>query len=249
MKRTNTGTYLHKQAYSPQNYKTSAIRALIYRAFRICSSNDRFETAYKKIRNTFINNGYHYKVIDKIKHNIIEKHSQNIAQTTMETAAAANDDIKTMYWKLPYMRQREKQTNTVVKTINSIVGHCIKVAVAYNTRKTSSFFRNKDKMGKSLQSNVVYKYTCDRCVGQRIYVGETRHHLSTRSKEHIRGQPSSEVSIHEHVATEADFSIALRTPHTTIGEALVYNSIPPSQRLNNNRPPFQLKIFEDEIST
>ena len=64
---TNTGIYLPKIAYSPMKYKTAAIRALISRAYKLSSSNENFTESYKMIQLVFINNGFHYKFIDKIK--------------------------------------------------------------------------------------------------------------------------------------------------------------------------------------
>ena len=47
LKSTNTGIYLHKNAFSPQTYKAAAIRSLIYRAYKICSSRENFEHAFQ----------------------------------------------------------------------------------------------------------------------------------------------------------------------------------------------------------
>ena len=44
---------------------------------------------------------------------------------------------------------------------------------------------------------VVYEFKCDRCPGR--YIGETRRHLDTRTREHLHGIPvPSEVSTHIH---------------------------------------------------
>ena len=122
----------------------------------------------------------------------------------------------------------------------------MKVNVAYSTKKTSSFFPNKDKISKGVQSNVVYKFTCDQC-NDHVYVGETIRHFSTRVQEHIRGQPPSDVSLYQHVAQQRQFSIVLRTSFTTIGEALIYNTIPKKKRLNNYRPLSNNRFLKKKI--
>ena len=71
MKKTNTGIYLPKSVYSPMKYKTPAIRALISRAYKLSSSNENFTESYKMIQLVFINDGFHYKFIDKIKDKIL----------------------------------------------------------------------------------------------------------------------------------------------------------------------------------
>ena len=51
--------------------KTAAIRALINRAYKLSSSNENFTESYKMIQLVFINNGFHYKFINKIKDKIL----------------------------------------------------------------------------------------------------------------------------------------------------------------------------------
>jgi len=97
-------------------------------------------------------------------------------------------------------------------------------------------------LADSLRSKVVYQFTCVRCGG--VYTGETIRHFSTRMTEHLQGRPcTTEVTSHEHRATEDQFSIALRTAHTKIGEAITYNQVEPHKRLNANRPGYRLKLF------
>ena len=188
-----------------------------------------------------MNNNYHYKYIEKIRAKVLAKlNSQSKSET--------NETITKIYWTLPYINKLEKQTNKVVNNINEIMRPDVHLTVAYKTRKTISFFRNKDCTPADVEANVVYKYTCDQCPGH-TYVGETVRHLETRKREHRRGEPQpSEISLHHHDFKETNFSIALKTVHTTIGEAIVYNSIPSSLRLNNIKPPFQLQLFDTYTS-
>ena len=140
-----------------------------------------------------------------------------------------------------------KQRNRQTRWLNNQFNYRTKCEsqCSIQHQKTSSFLPNKDKMSKNVQSNVFYKFTCDQC-NDHVYVGETIRHFSTRVQEHIRGQPPSDVSLYQHVAQQRQFSIVLRTSFTTIGEALIYNTIPKEKRLNNNWPPFKLQIFEEE---
>ena len=73
MKNTNTGTYLHKSAFSSTRHKTAAIRSLIFRESKISSSETFFEEAYEKNKFIYILNGYHYKFIEKINIRSSEK--------------------------------------------------------------------------------------------------------------------------------------------------------------------------------
>ena len=109
--------------------------------------------------------------------------------------------------------------------------------------RTAALFQNKDKIDRDIQSNVVYLYNCDQCSGQK-YVGESVRHFITRKREHIKGDKGeTEVYTHIHQAKESNFSIVTVTKHTTIGESLVYHSIPPRFRLNKYHPPYALQLF------
>ena len=67
---------------------------------------------------------------------------------------------------------------------------------------------------------LVYQYKCSHCGG--CYTGETICYLSTQINEHLTGRPMpTEVTTHIHEPQRKDFTIALRTVHTKIGEAIV----------------------------
>ena len=63
IKQTNTGVYLPKIAFSPMQYKTAAIRASIFSAYKIISCMEIFVKLTKK--------GFHFKYIDKIAQKVI----------------------------------------------------------------------------------------------------------------------------------------------------------------------------------
>ena len=66
------------------------------------------------------------------------------------------------------------------------------------------FFKFKDKMPDSIQSSVIYNFTCNRC--NAVYIGKTSRYLSTRIAEHmgisfrtgltLTSQPFSQISNH-----------------------------------------------------
>ena len=49
--------------------------------------------------------------------------------------------------------------------------------------KLKTFFYCKDTLPKSLQSYVVYQFTCAGC--KAYYIGETKRHLNTRTEEYL----------------------------------------------------------------
>lgn len=242
LKATNTGTYLNKSAYSPSTHKIAAMRALIYRALRICSSNELFEESYEQIENIFINNGYHHGFINKIKRQVIDKFKK---QPSTYTQPLQQEQKQTKYLTLTYVRENEQKAKKVTKLIEEVLGkEKVNIRIAYKSRKTQAFFANKDKVAVDIQSNVVYMYNCVLCKGPKKYIGESTRHFITRKREHITGDKGpTEVSTHVHPPNETFFSIITRTKHTLIGESLVYHSIPAASRLNQHHPPYQLNLF------
>ena len=77
--------------------------------------------------------------------------------------------------------------------------------IAFKTLKTQFLCPNKDMIETCEPSSVVYKYSCEQC--QARYIGETRRQLQQRIKEHIKGHPPSEISMHIHAPNETNFQI------------------------------------------
>ena len=244
MKTTNTGQYLHKLVHAPQNYKHAAIRSLVYRAYRLSSTADDFENSFITIRNIFINLGYHYKIIEKIKNAVISKINSSPQNTPTD------EKPKILYFSLPYVSKFEKLNRKLINSINNIIRPHASARLVHTTRKSQSFFPNKDRVPAELSANIVYKFSCEHNC-DRVYIGETSRHFKTRTNEHITGSPNpTEISTHQHLATTQDFKILIKTKYPLIAEALYYYAEPVEKRLNKYKPPFELKLFnfQDEQS-
>ena len=121
----------------------------------------------------------------------------------------------------------------------------------------SHLFRFKDRISMRLRSNVIYKFTCQRCYA--LHLGETTRNLHTRICEHLGisaytgneiPHPSSLSSIlaHNretgHPVSFDDFSILASGRSeldTLIRENLLIQKINPS--LNVNIRSFPLRLF------
>ena len=137
----------------------------------------------------------------------------------------------------------EEENLRLLRKLNKILHPTVKLRIAYNSFKSSAFFSNKDKIPDCLKSQLVYQYVCDQCP-DAIYTGETVRHFATRSKEHLTGRPKpTEVSLHKHEVKKSNFKIVVTSKRSLITEALVYNTVNPKKRLNEYRPPFDLKLF------
>ncbi len=212
IKDTNTGIYIPSSAYAPFRYKTAAIRALFSRAYRLCSNTDSYQDACSKIFEIFLKNGYQHSLIDSIKSKV-EASSQNPRKDEA-------DNKGKIFWKFPFIEKAEKPLLNGIKRINSCLKNNVKLVACFTTTKTAHFFKNKDVVPTSLSSNIVYEFKCQQC--DSCYIGETTRHLSTRVKEHLSGRPSpSEVSLHQHPATDSSFRVVSRSNYTKICENIV----------------------------
>ena len=128
-------------------------------------------------------------------------------------------------------------------SVNKILPVNNKIIVAYKTLKTSNFFPNKDSLKFTLSSNVIYEFSCKLCSSS--YIGETKRHLYTRIKEHMRGIPNeTEVSKHVHHANFDDFKIIHKTRYTKIAESIALNHTSRNRTLlNEHDSSFKLRVF------
>ena len=82
-------------------------------------------------------------------------------------------------------------------------------------------FPNKDKVQPSELSSLVYKFTCEHCPA--CYIGKIRRQLQRRIKEHLKGQPISEIPNNgEHPLSETNFEIIARTKLTRFAESILF---------------------------
>ena len=224
-KETNTLLYTHSNSYSPDSYKNNAIKALYNRSQKLSSLPADRDYNKNKVRNIFIQNGYHPDRINKV----FERCDN--PKTKIESSEKTE-----IFWKLPYVSTLLSRIKRNIRHINSALENSI-LRIALNTYKTQNMISNKDKIPFNELSSVVYKYTCEHC--SQCYVGETRRHIFTRINEHVKGRPASEISLHVHIPNKDNFKILIRTPYTKIAESLYIKSFLHSQYLMNNRSQSQ----------
>ena len=104
-------------------------------------------------------------------------------------SGTTSEKQKTLHYSLPYIGHFSHVTKKKLRHICERFCKDIDIKIAFSPLKLSSFFSFKDTLSKSLQSYVVYQFTCAGC--KTCYVGETKHHLNTRIKEHLRKDEKS----------------------------------------------------------
>jgi len=189
-KATDTGLYTTPYSHCDERYKINIIESLISRAWRIASSYKNASDDIAKNCERLKACGYKERNILKVVNKTISKeHTKpNFNKTDIE-----NKKIKHIM-QLPYGNGYKSVRTSLNKLIKS-KSEDHEVLSIFQTNKVGSYFSNKCKTPKGLNSNTVYKFKCHGCDAQ--YIGETERHLRTRCLEHF--QPSRDSAIVDHL--------------------------------------------------
>ena len=82
-KPTHTNRYIHADPHQPMSVKSTTIRCLVDRAFKVCSSNAIRERELGTIRTIMVQNGYTRKFVNKVTKRRISR-SERSRRTTDE---------------------------------------------------------------------------------------------------------------------------------------------------------------------
>ena len=167
-KSTYTGLLLKFKSFTSFSYKTSLIKCLIDRSFKIGNNWNSFHNDIKNIKSNLIKDAYPSFLIDKvIKKYLHYKFSSN--QTQLK------DKSDVYYFKLPYIRNLSHHIK------NKILKLCKEFCKEnFNTKLVFNLFEIRN----DLKYFLVYTFTCASCSSSSI--GETCPHFKTRIEEHIK---------------------------------------------------------------
>ena len=163
------------------------LRCLIHRAFKISSSHIIFHNELEKIKILVQKNMHPKSVIDNQIKTFQDKQITEDRGTTSEKQ-------KTLHYSLPYIGHFSHVTKKKLRHICERFCKDIDIKIAFSPLKLSSFFSCKDTLPKSLQSYVVYQFTCAGC--KAYYIGETKRHLNISIEEHLEKYKKSHIFIH-----------------------------------------------------
>ena len=114
--------------------------------------------------------------------------------TTKENTNSDHNNKSVSYNKLPdidfYSNRTKKKKYELCKRFCKNTN----VKIVFSPFKLQDLFSSKDCLPVGLKSFVVYKFTCAGC--QSCYIGETKHHLPTRIKEHLQTDTKSHILQH-----------------------------------------------------
>ena len=204
-KSTFTGLLTNFNSFTAFSYKTGLIKTLIDRMCKINNTWIGFHKDLENLRTIFIRNCYPSHLVDKI----FERYMSTI-QSNNPIDASNQKTVK--YFKLPFIGNYSKIAQKKLMLLSKRYCKTTLFKLAFRSFKVGDLLSPKDKIPFALKSGVVYKFVCGGC--RAAYIGETRRHLTTRIKEHLRSNKSSHVFIHldnnpncKRLSNESCFSI------------------------------------------
>ena len=176
----------------------------------------------------------------------------------MHTPVALTVEKKELFIALPYLGNLSLAIRIRLQnSINKNLPLCKIKVIFKSTKRLSKFFHFKDKVPFSLQLNVGYKFSCDRC--NATYYGKTYWHLNIRVGEHsgvspltgkkLKAKATTAIKDHmllcDHVVSLKDFKILASSNsefHLKIKESLLIARDKPE--LNRNAKSLPLYLFD-----
>ena len=126
----------------------------------------------------------------------ISKYIQTVAkgEKTQPHSGVAPLETPKFYFKIPYVGHFSVTSQRSVRKLANQLCKPIDIRLVFTTFKIKNLFNVKDVVPEGLRTRVVYKFSCASC--NACYVGETRRHFSTRVREHLLSDRSSNVFRH-----------------------------------------------------
>ena len=178
-KKTFTGLTTNFYSCTPTKYKIAAIQTLIHRAYKICSTWEKFHLEINALMDTFSKNGYPRKLI----HKLINNYLTNIFKPRIPLTTVPKD-IK--YLSMPFLGHLQQKFNSDLKKLLSQFLPFIDLRIApNNSLSLSSIFKFKDSMPLDMRSGIVYSYNCSKCNLECAYIGCTERLLRVRVASHL----------------------------------------------------------------
>ena len=168
-KPTFTGLFTNFHSFLPLLYKINLAKCLFTRAFRICSSHAVADKEFKNIVALLLKNSFPQSLLDKCLRSILDKvYSPVPVRQTVER--------KQLLLVLPFTGQHGIIIRTKLMRLYKRFFPMANLRIVFvPSLKLRNFFRFKDTIPQSMQSLVVYEYSCTGCNAR--YVGQTARHL------------------------------------------------------------------------
>ena len=174
-------------SFTPTAYKSSLVRTLVDRTFKINSLWKTFYLDLKRIKQNLQRNTFPIDFIDSrvkcyLGHKIGDTKNKKSERTPR-------------YFKLSYIDRYSDYTDKkLVKIVENVCKENIRIKLIFTPFKINTFFSSKDSVLSALKSNLVYNFSYAGC--NACYMGETERHFSIRINEHLHTDKKSHIYKH-----------------------------------------------------
>ena len=191
-KETNTDLYINWDAFAPETWKTSTLRTLAKRAYKICTQDYLLEMELQHLKKVFIEiNNFPSAVVKRIiKHVGREHQQQQPPNNNVEL-----EETKIIQATLPYAGEKGEQViKEMKKHIKRLKHHKFDTRLSFKAKRLASRFQLKDQVKKKHVHDVVYEIECPDC--DSFYIGESGRRLEERFKDHNGRDKNSHILKH-----------------------------------------------------
>ena len=171
-----SGVYTNFSSFVALKHKFGLVHTLLRRSFTIVSDFSKFHFEVKTLKKTLHKYAYPTKFIDKC----VAKFVNNIFIQKPVFTTVPKLELRIV---LPYLGNifsiTKKRLN---RCISKRLKFC-KLQIIFETgNRLKNYFRFKDRVPETLQSNFVYKFKCGSCTAS--YYGKTYRHMKVRVSKH-----------------------------------------------------------------
>ena len=196
-KPTFSGQGLSFFSHCSVKFKINCIKALLHRAYNICSTYMSLDREFNFLKQYFHNNGY--------SKDIVERSISKFLNSKFNPLDKQQNDLTNLFFVFPYFgKQSEKLKSDILKLFNKYFTNHQFHIILTNNFTIGSLFNYKDRLNKGMTASAIYKWSCPNC--RAHYIGSSSRNLYVRAAEHAglsyrTGQPLSsppQSSIRDH---------------------------------------------------
>jgi len=177
-KKTFTGLGMNYFSNLFYQYKISAVKTLIHRAYNLSSSYINFNSEVNFLKSYFKNNLFPLRLFYKLLNNFVCNLYENNQTMVMQPQR------RDVFIGLPYIGQQTSNCRRELMELLSNFYPQLKIRFYYKNNFTiGSVLNSKNVTPMLLRSSVIYKYSCDCCT--QFYIGSTKLQMFVRGSQHF----------------------------------------------------------------
>ena len=177
-KKTFSGVYVNYNSFLPRDYKRGLMSTLLHRAYTICSDYDKLHQEIGRLKTIWQKNSFPLSFIDRCIKKFLDK--LFVKRDTPKPTSSKKEVLICTEFLGKISIQMKKKLQQIFREC----GKGIHLRIVFkSSNRLRSGFSFKDSLPISMDSHLLYQYTCDMC--NHVYLGETRRHYQVRVFDHL----------------------------------------------------------------